>query len=236
MTTPSMTEYTAPGIYAAVAAGEPWADPVTDPTLIDWAPRTEAALVPFRVVDGRPVNPLAPTGVRRGRNECGHWGEAACADAAVVLHDVGTGRPWLAMIERGDSAGSWALPGGHMDPGESPTITALRELWEETGLRIDPATLPGDLLTLAPRVVPDTRASDEAWMATVPVVAMLGRVRRPRLTPDPRECRRAAWVPVASLRTLRHWLGGRYNGSVCPAHADLVTEIITLVTADRVET
>lgn len=36
-------------------------------------------------------------------------------------------------------AGQWALPGGHMDSGESPEETVLRELEEEVGL-----TLKGD--------------------------------------------------------------------------------------------
>jgi 8-oxo-dGTP diphosphatase len=32
-------------------------------------------------------------------------------------------------------AGSWSCPGGHVDAGERPEATALRELEEETGLR-----------------------------------------------------------------------------------------------------
>lgn len=34
-------------------------------------------------------------------------------------------------------AGQWALPGGSIDPGETPEETALRELEEEVGLRLN---------------------------------------------------------------------------------------------------
>lgn len=32
----------------------------------------------------------------------------------------------------------WELPGGGINPGESPEVAAQRELYEETGLRVDP--------------------------------------------------------------------------------------------------
>ena len=50
------------------------------------------------------------------------------------------------VVRRGDEvllvrrlhhgAGSWATPGGYLDPGESFEACAARETWEETGVRI----------------------------------------------------------------------------------------------------
>ena len=40
-------------------------------------------------------------------------------------------------------AGQWALPGGRRDPGESTEAAALRELHEETGLRLDAGAVLG---------------------------------------------------------------------------------------------
>ena len=46
------------------------------------------------------------------------------------------GRPHVAAIRpQGKREGVWALPKGNLDPGETPAETALREVWEETGVR-----------------------------------------------------------------------------------------------------
>ena len=42
-------------------------------------------------------------------------------------------------------ASQWALPGGRLDPGETPEVAALRELDEELGVRIDPDLVLGRL-------------------------------------------------------------------------------------------
>jgi 8-oxo-dGTP pyrophosphatase MutT (NUDIX family) len=46
------------------------------------------------------------------------------------------GRSWLAAVRpQGKPEGIWALPKGLVDSGESPEETALREGFEETGVR-----------------------------------------------------------------------------------------------------
>ncbi|MCK9486684.1 MAG: NUDIX domain-containing protein [Dehalococcoidia bacterium] len=48
---------------------------------------------------------------------------------------IGERRILLGLRSQGrDGAGRWALPSGHMEPGETPAETAARELLEETGV------------------------------------------------------------------------------------------------------
>lgn len=74
------------------------------------------------------------------------------------------------LIERGwpPFEGAWALPGGHVDPGETSRAAAARELAEESGVRVDPA----DLLQLgvwdAPGRDPRGRYVTVAYLAVVP--------------------------------------------------------------------
>jgi 8-oxo-dGTP pyrophosphatase MutT (NUDIX family) len=51
---------------------------------------------------------------------------------AAVVHDD-RGR---VLLVRHNKYGRWMCPGGHVDPDELPHDTALREVQEETGLRV----------------------------------------------------------------------------------------------------
>ncbi|MCC3651772.1 NUDIX domain-containing protein [Streptomyces sp. S07_1.15] len=63
--------------------------------------------------------------------------------AAVIVHDKATNR--VVLLQRSENAkfaqGMWDLPVGKNEPGEPITETAVRELYEETGLTVKPESL-----------------------------------------------------------------------------------------------
>jgi len=60
--------------------------------------------------------------------------------SAVVRRSPGG--PELLLMQRSDN-GHWGLPGGYVEPGESVTDAACREVLEETGYRVELGRLVG---------------------------------------------------------------------------------------------
>ena len=69
----------------------------------------------------------------------GRQGELRVACAACIF-DVARER--ILLTRRMDN-GRWCLPGGHMEPGETLAECLEREVWEETGLRVQTRQLIG---------------------------------------------------------------------------------------------
>jgi 8-oxo-dGTP pyrophosphatase MutT (NUDIX family) len=86
-----------------------------------------------------------------------------------------------------DHAGQRAFPGGHVDAGETPEQTALRELEEEVGLRLDPEAILGRL---------DDYPTRSGFVIT-PVVVWGGSAAL--LVPNPDEVESIHRIPVSEL-------------------------------------
>ena len=84
-------------------------------------------------------------------------------------------------------AGQWALPGGRIDPGESPEEAALRELHEEVALRLDISAVLGRL---------DDFVTRSGFMIT-PVVVWASTA--PALVPNPDEVESVHRIPIAEF-------------------------------------
>lgn len=109
------------------------------------------------------------------RNSCG----------AVVIED---GHVLLCQGYRG-----WSFPKGKMEPGEIPEQTAVREVWEETAIRIAVDTGFAE-------VVPSAKPGDSRT-----VTFFLGRSLDGLKAPVADEVEYAAWVPVQeALERIKH--------------------------------
>ncbi len=110
------------------------------------------------------------------------------AAVAITLVDTDDGAGETALILTGrvsglrSHGGQWAMPGGRIDPGETPVAAALRELAEEIGLVL----MPGDVLGML-----DDYPTRSGYLIT-PIVVWGGQ--HPPLRLNPQE--------VASIRRI----------------------------------
>jgi 8-oxo-dGTP diphosphatase len=71
--------------------------------------------------------------IRALRAQVGH-ARLLMPSVAGIIRD-GDGRILLVQVRDDDT---WTTPGGAMDPDETPADAVVREVWEETGLVVDP--------------------------------------------------------------------------------------------------
>jgi 8-oxo-dGTP pyrophosphatase MutT (NUDIX family) len=113
------------------------------------------------------------------------------AAVGVVVLDDEAGRACFVLTRRPGTlrrhAGQFALPGGRLDPGETPEVAALREISEEIGLFLEPSSVLGRL---------DDFASRSGHLIT-PVVVWAGSDAV--LTPSPAEVQAVYRVPLSDL-------------------------------------
>lgn len=114
----------------------------------------------------------------------------ACVGAIVVGRD---GR--LLLVRRGQepAKGTWSVPGGRVEAGEAASVATAREVFEETGLRVEVGRLVGTVERAAPgggvyvirdylcRLAPGTDrdavragddADDAAWFTHAQIAAL----------------------------------------------------------------
>ena len=113
------------------------------------------------------------------------------AAVTIVVTEDEQNEPALLITRRPQTlrrhAGQWALPGGRLDPGETPLEGGLRELEEELGVALPPESLLGEL------DVYETRSG----FAMSPLVLWAGR--QCRVEPDPTEVASWHYVPFHEL-------------------------------------
>jgi 8-oxo-dGTP pyrophosphatase MutT (NUDIX family) len=113
------------------------------------------------------------------------------AAVALVLLPDAEARPCFLLTRRAGRlrrhAGQWALPGGRLDPGETPEQAALRECREEVGLALGEDAVLGRL---------DDYATRSGFVIT-PVVVWSGAPGA--LRPDPEEVAEIHQVPLSEL-------------------------------------
>ena len=120
-----------------------------------------------------------------------HLPEHAHAAVGVVVLDDEAGRACFVLTRRPGTlrrhAGQFALPGGRLDPGETPEIAVLREISEEIGLFLEPESVLGRL---------DDFASRSGHLIT-PLVVWAGS--EVVLQPSPQEVEAVYRVPLTDL-------------------------------------
>lgn len=142
--------------------------------------------------------------------------ETAHLTADAVVFGEHDGALHILLIRRRwePFTGHWALPGGHVDPGEHAHAAAVRELEEETGLRVT----PGSFLPFGAYGAPGR--DPRGRYVTFAYTARLLSTPAPCAADDAAE---AVWLPIDDV------LAGRYP--LAFDHEQIIREALPIATA-----
>ncbi|MBW8732728.1 MAG: NUDIX domain-containing protein [Asticcacaulis sp.] len=135
----------------------------------------------------------------------------------IIVHVPDGGLPHLLLIRRGavPGRGTWALPGGFVDPGEWLIDAAFRELREETGLRLSDAEARAALKDRDVFDAPDR--SSRARIVTHGFYFVVSGGPLPDVVGDD-DAAEARWWPVADLHGL--------SGQMFEDHPDVIVRFL----------
>lgn len=152
---------------------------------------------------GRPLHPWVDAmiddpniGIVTGRRFFRAWGPNYTADP-IITRQTEDGTEVL-LIQRSDT-GTWALPGGFIDPGESGDVAAAREAGEETGIN---PTILSDPTLVYDGPIADIRMTAHAWPHTYAYRFDVTGQATDALQPDPTEVKDAAWINTEQINTM----------------------------------
>jgi 8-oxo-dGTP diphosphatase len=112
--------------------------------------------------------------------------------AVTIVRDSEAGEPGRLLLLRQPPGRGWGLPAGLLKHHERPAAGAARELFEESGVRVD----PDDLSPGVPNAIVHTvGVVDTIWFASVPASTT-------ELKVDGGEVLEAAWFPIDELPRL----------------------------------
>lgn len=115
----------------------------------------------------------------------------------AILSDEQPNRVLVGRRKGSHGAGTWALPGGHVEMGESVQTTAVREVKEETDLDLDPSSV---------RLVGFTQdcfdASSKHYVTLI-TCAKLAPTSAPLLNKEPHKCEEWIWSSLEELAARR---------------------------------
>jgi 8-oxo-dGTP diphosphatase len=114
--------------------------------------------------------------------------------AVTIVRDSEAGEPGRLLLLRQPPDRGWGLPAGLLKHRERPATGAARELFEESGIRLDPEDLsPG----VPNAIVHTVGVVDTIWFAEVPASTTPLKV-------DGGEVLEAAWFPIDELPRLAY--------------------------------